>query len=528
MRRFVRRTTCAAPRGAFALLALVAGCRAPTQIVVEVTTDVPCNEAKGTTITVGRFLETDSRDPVAETVQCKDGRVGSLVVVPSGERDDQVEIKVVLAENREVQTCRPPGYGPGCIVARRGLRFIPSESLSLPIKMARACSGVLCPQDQTCVRGVCVSSKVPDCSSRCDEEILLQEPDAGVDATPSPVDATIRDAPADAPVILDAPVDACPDPQTYATDPRNCGRCGHDCLGAACTAGRCDAIPIGTNQVEPSDVILAGGYLFWSNMAISYGAGAGSIMRAPLDGGAPTTWVSGETSPWALATDGTALYWTTRQNGAVKKRDLSGGAVITLASAQPRTQKLALTATHAYWANYDDGTIRRVPLGGGSVETVATGGVQPSAVDITSAGIYWANMGNGEVRLSPLTPGTGAGTLLSTGSAQPVRVQATQGYVFWTTLAGNEVLRAPLTGGQPTALASGQAGADGLFIDGTDLYFTARDANQVLRMGTNGGTPTVLVGNTPAPLNVIADARFVYFTASAQGTPNGYVAKVAR
>src|SRR5262245_8002876 len=40
-----------------------------------------------------------------------------------------------------------------------------------------------------------------------------------------------------------------------ATDPRNCGRCGHDCLGGACEVGRCRPVVLasaaGKNEAGP-------------------------------------------------------------------------------------------------------------------------------------------------------------------------------------------------------------------------------------------------------------------------------------
>src|SRR3954468_7432828 len=94
-------------------------CRDPTQIMVEVTTDVRCSDLRGTTITVGQLVGLDERPLRTETNACDPvrARIGSMVIVPSGANDDTVAIRVVVGLVRDPSECVPPAYGPGCIVA---------------------------------------------------------------------------------------------------------------------------------------------------------------------------------------------------------------------------------------------------------------------------------------------------------------------------------------------------------------------------------------------------------------------------
>src|SRR5262249_15925503 len=112
----------------------------------------------------------------------------------------------------------------GCIVAKRALRFLPHTPLEVAVPKRRACKGVSCSSNDTCVAGVCVPATISD-ESACARaggctEGDLGPPDgdagtdagsaeAGVDAT---IDATIdatSDAPSDAraDVSIDAPND---------------------------------------------------------------------------------------------------------------------------------------------------------------------------------------------------------------------------------------------------------------------------------------------------------------------------------
>ncbi|HEY8079399.1 MAG TPA: hypothetical protein VIF62_34950 [Labilithrix sp.] len=158
-------------------------CRQATQIELEITSDEPCANVQGTTITVGRIGEIESRPPTASATTCDSGRIGSLVVVPSGANEDDIAIKVVAGIGQDPSLCVPP-YGRQCIVARRALRFVPHEDLQLPVRMAAACAGVSCDATQTCVEGVCVDATIPD-------PTLCTTP-AACDLAPTPPSAAVR------------------------------------------------------------------------------------------------------------------------------------------------------------------------------------------------------------------------------------------------------------------------------------------------------------------------------------------------
>jgi hypothetical protein len=158
------------PLFALPLLALASfapSCLAPTQVELELTTDVPCDEVGGVSITVGLPGSLETKPPAAVSLICRDdGTLGTLVVVPSGERDAELAVRVVAGRNLEVEQCEPPDYGPqgtpetGCIVARRTLRFLPHEPLVLPIVLRAVCVGEPCEPAQTCVLGTCVEADV--------------------------------------------------------------------------------------------------------------------------------------------------------------------------------------------------------------------------------------------------------------------------------------------------------------------------------------------------------------------------------
>ncbi len=148
--------------------AFVSGaCRDPTQIRLDLVTDADCADVKSTSITTGKVLKFGEKPPSAETTTCRsNGSIGSLVVVPSDDKSAEVAIRVVTGLRSTAEQCVASGYRTGCIVARRRLRFLPHESLELPIPMSLDCLDVPCDVETTCVRGDCAPAHVED-PARC-------------------------------------------------------------------------------------------------------------------------------------------------------------------------------------------------------------------------------------------------------------------------------------------------------------------------------------------------------------------------
>ncbi len=161
-------------------------CLAPTQVTLTLVTDVPCDELGGVAITVGIPSELETRDASTEAVTCKDGTLGTLVVVPHGDRSAEFGVKVVASRNVGLDACgQTSGYGKdlkpgadpakpvGCIVARRRLRFIEHQPHTLMVELRSVCSGNPCDPNSTCVEGVCTDATCPE-GTTCDDASLTE------------------------------------------------------------------------------------------------------------------------------------------------------------------------------------------------------------------------------------------------------------------------------------------------------------------------------------------------------------------
>ncbi len=160
------------------LAALTLGsCLDPTEIMVAITTNVPCNMVRGTAVAVGASGD-DSTGVATSTTMCDDtGHIGTLAVLPSGGSDDTVGIRVTLGLTVSPDVCSAPSFA-GCIVARRTLRYGPHRRLDLPIELDEDCANVPCDSTSTCVHGGCT-----DAGIECDDAgaCTLPSPDAGSD-----------------------------------------------------------------------------------------------------------------------------------------------------------------------------------------------------------------------------------------------------------------------------------------------------------------------------------------------------------
>jgi len=161
--RTILRRTCIAPLVVAATLTSLLACKNPTEILLDVRTDVACGAGaswKGVAIYVGQpgdDLETKQPTLVTRSCDPSSGEIGTLVITPSGGKDDLVGIKVVAGITRNPEDCAAAHYD-GCIVERRSVRYSPSSTLNVVVDLPKVCTGVGCEGGRTCVAGACIDA----------------------------------------------------------------------------------------------------------------------------------------------------------------------------------------------------------------------------------------------------------------------------------------------------------------------------------------------------------------------------------
>jgi formylglycine-generating enzyme required for sulfatase activity len=238
---------------------LAGGCRTPTQVTVEISTDLPCGEVPDTTVQVGRIgSDLESRPVSVASRACgAGGRIGSFVVVPSGEPSDEFGIKVILGHGgRTALGCRTgettSNAQPNCIFARRGLHYLPNTELVLPIVLRADCDGIVCPDPTTtCVHGGCVRAVIDDpgiCRGTGCSDTVLGPADAGSIAPDAGLPhADARDGDVDDVAVDEGAVDASSDRDASEDDGGGPSRTPPSCAtGLTCGTGEscCESLPV--------------------------------------------------------------------------------------------------------------------------------------------------------------------------------------------------------------------------------------------------------------------------------------------
>lgn len=195
-------------------LAAASACREPTHILLELTTDVSCEQRLTTAVVVGTLADTakslDDRPAATATSACAargggEAFIGTLAITPSESDTGEVAIKVVTGIGIPPEQCTDP-KDKRCIVARRVRKFEPHAKVTLPIALNDACRGVPCGVEETCSRGSCVSVRCEELGTCLPSSPRDAGSDGADDGGPADAgDAQVEDA--RAPTDAGAPAD---------------------------------------------------------------------------------------------------------------------------------------------------------------------------------------------------------------------------------------------------------------------------------------------------------------------------------
>lgn len=296
------------------------------------------------------------------------------------------------------------------------------------------------------------------------------------------------------------------------SDPRNCGACGHDCIGGACIAGACQPVVLAAGLEEPGSMAIDDTNVYWTEYA------AGQIVRIAKAGGAPIIVASGLPSPGAIAVSSGNIYWTDAAAGTVSQLAVDGGSPVVLATGLLQPNALAVDASDVYFWTIGDHTIRHLAPS----PVVVASDLTVAAMVLDAASLYCATFDGSILKIprqggnaqtlasSPVTyPGSG----LTDYGAWGVAIDTANAYwtyrAYWSSLDPAMVLSVPLDGGTPTILCAQCAGALAITADPSGIYWTEIGPGNIETL--RGGGPAVLASAQRAPEAIATDGTNVYW-----------------
>lgn len=391
-------------------------------------------------------------------------------------------------------------------------------SFGIAVLAAMACGGVLASEEPETVTDAGVANDAP----------LAEDGSSNVDAPPS-----------------------CNDTQS---DSKNCGACGHDCLGGACSNGQCQATVFATTT-DPQVPWLAldATRVLWLT-SIPFLGGFGSLYACPKSGcsGAPNI-LKANFKGGALGSDGTTAFFSDVQNATLGRVDPTGA--VTLAGltkdailwVTPRDGGLLVNAYYEGDAGGFSRTIYRVDLAAPGFQLVAAFSSATANVDNTAYSKTHVYLGaHNDVRAIYAAP-------LAGGSFTEV-LTTTEAYVASMTSDGDRVYFVGPGGGVFSCQGDGNAcgvrndlapgggkfaGEAKLVLAADGALFIETSGGDVLECAPNDCANTVKVLAHETELatdwhfsghNIAVDAQAVYYVTRerADGGPTFSVKRVAR
>lgn len=292
-------------------------------------------------------------------------------------------------------------------------------------------------------------------------------------------------------------------------DPKNCGRCGHDCLGGSCVSGTCAPVILALGQDAPGAIAVDDTHVYWpTNTGINKVSKVGGQVLAPV-----AALFTGKSSNLTIALSDADVFFAHGDPEALASVPKTGGLPSPIALA-PSGQHFGVVAdaTKVYWST--PLSVFQEPLSGGSPTQIATssGGQYPyPKVAVDSTNVYWLEVNQKFVEKTPIGGGA-AVSLASTDAAYAIAVYG--GFVYWTNITSfGSVGAAAVDASSTKTVADSQDFPAGIAVDASGVYWTNSGASgTVLTRSLDGGPITVLATNQGSPGAITTDQSAVYWT----------------
>jgi hypothetical protein len=265
------------------------------------------------------------------------------------------------------------------------------------------------------------------------------------------------------------------------SDKRNCGRCGHDCLGGECKGGRCASVLIAGALASPRAIAAPNdGFVYWVDSQ------DGTVRKAPKTPSVlPKTLGTSSLPGMDIAVDDAYVYFTTyappgTSTGGLSRVPKDGSGLIEVVTSQfGGVRGLAIDDQHAFYAVEDEPTMLIRTTKGMTDATVlyrappTDADVTPGlfAIAIDDQYVYATDVGSSlVVRIRQDSENVYPPTIFGGTRSRPYAIRVAGDFVYWADSAA-VYRRSRLDAtdmGNPISPASF---VDAIAVDGMDVYF---------------------------------------------------------
>jgi hypothetical protein len=295
-------------------------------------------------------------------------------------------------------------------------------------------------------------------------------------------------------------------------DAKNCGECGHSCLGSTCTSGLCDPTAISAKNIyNPGIVVVSGSKAYFSTLGQDIGHPEDKTIReVGIDGTGERTLEQAENVQTILATP-TSVFWMTWNDvdgGKIRSCSRTGACSATTISPNAGPDSgLVLIGSNLYF-NFSNEVSRCASTGCASPTKLSMTADQARSSAMVTDGtrLYWIeSSGIRTCVASSCAPST-----LYAGAATALAIVGSQ--LVW---GDSAIWVAPTSGGvTPTKLADVPGGTAALAVDATNAYYTGGNGEIGSCALTGcGSKPKILAKGQESPTGAAVDATHVYWLA---------------
>lgn len=296
-------------------------------------------------------------------------------------------------------------------------------------------------------------------------------------------------------------------------DAKNCGVCGHDCLGSACGAGRCAPTTIASGQGAAVALALDDTRVYWADEL------GGAVMAAQKDGAMLAVIAAGQTSPHRIAEHAGALFWSNATPGKMGAwRIATTGVGKAQITSDPTPYGIAADDTGIFWLlqSNSQATLLRAKLDGTGVSILTTKPDAAEELALDLAHVYITSPTAGLIT-SVKKNGAGMATLVAGG--HPLGIAVDDTYVYWTDAEAGAISRVDKAGANVESLASGQHRPTRITVDADTIYWTnegdpscVASTGSVMKLAKAGGAVVVLAAAQRCARGIAVDGQHAYWT----------------